>query len=383
MIVQEQVVTLAGWPTEVVKIASDVSSSTAGTNTGRCDTSPSSSPHRNLVVIFVPGNPGCVGWYTSCLQEIVHRLQVMSQMSQKQQSRDQLVVTARGVSHAGHSPQPLPPGITTSISFTLQGQIEHKSAFVDWILKDMGLEVNDDPGDYHHDDDNIANNTTTNSRWPSFIFVSHSIGSYIVERLLITRPDILRHTMGVLHLMPFTRMHALPHDQARLDWGSIRPELLIRSSETMFRLLQSLPRCMTQLGMMGMMDNPRDRELAVNLILRRPSFPRTFFTLGTEEIRTVPKVPDVSTLQVIASQCPMAMLYGDHDQWAPKFHMLELQELQQQGVIPSTISLKYHPNLRHDFVSRKRMVPVVIDWCCDSIQAMLTVRSPPALRSKM
>jgi hypothetical protein len=196
---------------------------------------------------------------------------------------EQLLVTARGVSHAGHSPQSLPSGVTTSISWTLQGQMEHKSAFVDWILQDMGVtgtETNDP--------------TTSPTQRPQFIFISHSIGSYIVERLLIARPDILAHTIGVLHLMPFTRMQALPHDQALLDWGSIRPELLIRSTETMLGFLQFLPPFMLHLGMRGMMDDPKDRELALQLIRRRPPFPRTFFTLGTEEIRTVPKKSDVS-----------------------------------------------------------------------------------------
>ena len=87
----------------------------------------------------------------------------------------------------------------------------------------------------------------------------------------------------------------------------------------------------------------------------------------------------------------MAMLYGDKDQWAPKFHMTDLQHLQQQGEIPSNISFKYRPDLRHDFVSYQRMVPVVIDWSCDTIQAMLMTGTSPctisstfsSLRSKL
>lgn len=78
----------------------------------------------------------------------------------------------------------------------------------------------------------------------------------------------------------------------------------------------------------------------------------------------------------------MAMLYGANDQWAPKFHMVELQELQQQGMIPSTISFTYRHELCHDFVSYQRMVPIVMDWCCDTIQAMLK-GSPTSLRSKL
>lgn len=71
----------------------------------------------------------------------------------------------------------------------------------------------------------------------------------------------------------------------------------------------------------------------------------------------------------------MAMLYVGNDQWAPSFHMKELQEMQQKGVIPSNIRFTYMDELRHDYVSYMHMVPTVVDWCFESIQAMLAMNS--------
>ncbi len=237
MIVEEQIVTLAGWATDVV-----------------CIDDPKSTPH--TLIVFVPGNPGCIGWYTSHLLELVQRLPEG--------------VAARGASYAGHSPHTLPQGSDISISWTVNGQIQHKCAFLDWILSEF-------------------------ETWPRLIFMSHSIGSHMVERLLLLRPDVLRQTRGVIHLMPFTRMKASLWDQSRLDWGAARPELLIRYSGWASQLLQRLPRWLVDYCMKGIMDDAKARDLAVSL-LRQPNYPRTFFELGTEEIRDVPEIGDVSQL---------------------------------------------------------------------------------------
>jgi hypothetical protein len=40
---------------------------------------------------------------------------------------------------------------------------------------------------------------------PRFVFVSHSIGAHLVQRLCVMREDILERTDLLVHLMPFIR----------------------------------------------------------------------------------------------------------------------------------------------------------------------------------
>lgn len=256
--VKEEVVTLEGWPTEVVRVDHSSSSSTK-------------LPH--TIVVFVPGNPGCIGWYTKNLVDLVQRLGSG--------------FAARGVSYVGHSANESLTQVERSsggtrdvwIPWTIDGQIQHKCAFLDYILLDYKKEKTDE---------------TSNFVSPRFLFLSHSIGSHMVERLCVLRPDILDWTIGILHLMPFTRMNAASRwDQSKLDWGAAHPYTLTQAAKCGMQVLQCLPISIVDRLLKGVMDDDKDRDLAVRL-LRQPSYARNFFELGTEEIRDVPELVDVS-----------------------------------------------------------------------------------------
>jgi hypothetical protein len=74
------------------------------------------------------------------------------------------------------------------------------------------------------------------------------------------------------------------------------------------------------------------------------------------------------------------MLYCGKDQWAPEFHLKDVQELQQKHVIPQNIWTSYMPNVRHDYVSYDHMGVEVVDWCFESIKAGLKLGERPRSR---
>ena len=65
--------------------------------------------------------------------------------------------------------------------------VMHKIKWIEWIDKDWRQQYN----------------TPT----PNLVFITHSIGAHFVQTLLLRRPDILRRTLHVIHLMPFFRFH--------------------------------------------------------------------------------------------------------------------------------------------------------------------------------
>ena len=145
-------------------------------------------PH--TVLVFVPGNPGCVGWYIPLLEQLVTELGIG--------------FAARGISYAGHGTTSDIVNVEqwvdrgeireTRIPWTVDGQIEHKVAWMEMILEEMK---------------EIGREWTSQAMQPPrFIFLSHSIGAHMVQRLCTLRPDMLARTCLLIHLMPFMRMDA-------------------------------------------------------------------------------------------------------------------------------------------------------------------------------
>jgi len=271
--VREEIVTLAGWPTDVVRVDHCSSSSSSSSSSSAS----SSIRTAHTLLVFVPGNPGCIGWYIKNLAELVERLGPG--------------FAARGVSYAGHSANASLTQVETkcgerdvSIPWTLDGQIQHKCEFLDYVLTEFRGPNNHEkmPGKPVQDK-------------PRFLFLSHSIGSHMVERVCVLRPDILQRTHGVLHLMPFTRMDpASRWDKAKLDFAAAHPAALIGIGKCGMQCLRWLPMSMLDHIAKGAMDDAKDRDLAIRL-LRQPTYARNFFELGTEEIRDVPEIVDVRT----------------------------------------------------------------------------------------
>jgi pimeloyl-ACP methyl ester carboxylesterase len=254
--VKEKVLSVLGWPTDVVSV--DYCSRDSPSNTS--DWPQPDFPR--TVLIFVPGNPGCIGWYTPNLVELVTRLG--------------LGFAARGISYAGHGTDEEITDVQrwihskerdTNIPWTVNGQIRHKVAYLDMLISEFR-----DQGD----EQNL----------PHFIFLSHSIGSHMVQRLLVLRPDILERTVMNVQLMPFTRMDAPRLKQTLLDLAASSPGTLIGVTQRILQVLKFMPYEWVDCLMKSALDDEAGRTLAVRLV-RQPLFARNFFELGTEEIRDV------------------------------------------------------------------------------------------------
>jgi len=75
-------------------------------------------------------------------------------------------------------------------------------------------------------------------------------------------------------------------------------------------------------------------------------------------------------LRIIGKKVDTFMLFcGGPDQWAPHFHLEDLNALRCQGKIPSNIYTAYFDNLIHDFIVHPEMVLPVVDFCIKSIRA--------------
>ena len=342
--VDEDVITLLGWPTDVVKIQP---SSPPRTPAPPCYDNPRHNTHsimtdppHTTILFFVPGNPGCIGWYISTLSSLVHRMNSQDRSSSTGTTENAGVVVAYGVSYAGHSPHPdrtrvTPTAASTTtttttdepprsppqrrplqVAWTIEGQVQHKIAFYDHVMKEYTTTTTTPQ---NHPSTTRA--SAQPSPLPRIIWISHSIGGHMVERILLLRKDILRQTQGVIHLMPFIRMKTLRQsDQYLLDWAAARPHLVTSMAQLLLQLVSFVSgnRGRTQ-GVEHppprhipiLMEEPRDQQLAWAL-LRQPWFARNFFELGLEEIRDVGEGIDVRT----GMHVPMDLLWDDGQRMA-------------------------------------------------------------------
>jgi pimeloyl-ACP methyl ester carboxylesterase len=274
--IQEKQTKILDWPTDTLSI--DYKDNNFATHT---------------VIILFPGNPGQYDWYVSDLTNLVLRL-----------GRG---YAARGISHAGHGLSG--EGIVdvekysqqhddadVSIPWTIRGQVLHKCAYLDAIMSEFDR-LNEQSAVYHDNDNNQVDDETASMSSATtpvrFIFMGHSFGCHVIQQLCMLRYDIIERTDGFLYLMPFIRMKAGFIDQTKLNLGASSPDTLIRLGTIMSRTYRSLPkRLVSAFVKLGVSDE-NSRDIAVRL-LRQPTFVKNFFTLGTEEIRDIPKDVDVS-----------------------------------------------------------------------------------------
>ncbi|CAB9517800.1 chromosome 2 open reading frame 43 [Seminavis robusta] len=341
--VVEKVRDVLKWPTDTVEID----------YVDPNDSSKVEYPH--TIIVFFPGNPGLVGWYIPSLLNLVKRA-----------GRG---FAARGVSYAGHG---TPDDIAnvekwlsrkeerdTDLAFTVDGQIVHKENYMDMLEQEM----------LEHP------NKKTASR-PRYIFLAHSIGCHMIQRLLIRRMDILRQTDLVLYMMPFSRMKSHAWSEYLLFKLSAMPEPVIGHAQSLMRVLAALPVHFLDTLLKGDITCPNGRRITVDL-LQQVHFGRNWFELGMEEVRDLPEVPDFPAFRIIGEYCPICILFVGNDKWAPEFHIKDLEDLQAKGVIPKNIHTAYLPQLVHDYVVRPHMVVPVDDFCFDAIQKhVLEARNP-------
>lgn len=252
--ITKRVVDLLGWPTDVVSIDHLTQQSDVHT-----------------YILFVPGNPGLVGWYIPPLEQILQQLGPG--------------FAGRGISYAGHGvtkdivtvedyEYPNESSSSSSstrrnvqIPWTVNGQVEHKIAWLESMKEEL--------------------------KGKKLIFLSHSIGAHLIQRLLVLCQDSWRlRTSAIIHWMPFIRMDAPWQEKIKLDTAARYPDFVIHCSR---QLLSNVSRSMKESALADKVLDKEGLDLAVNLV-SHPTFVRNFFELGTEEIRDLPQLPDVSII---------------------------------------------------------------------------------------
>jgi len=347
LVVSEDRACICGWPTDILTIDHRDGNSVA-------------VPH--TLLLFIPGNPGVVHWYTDWLAQIVKRL-----------GRGFAV---RGVSYAGHGvgedvigtkddhkqsfhSERISRGNNVgrdgdrrdmSIPWTMDGQIEHKVEWIDKVLAEFAIQ-----------------STST----PNLIFLSHSIGAHFTQCILLRRPDLLAKTQHVIHLMPFFRFDPPLLKKMFLSFSAQNYKFTIPIVTNIVRdFFAKLPRSWVDayLEKVVGLDCSKGRSIAIDIFMH-PHMMRNHLVLGLQECRELPEYPNDVALRLINNSPTSILFCGDPDQWAPKGHMEDLQKMQQSAVIPHNVYTEYIDLLRHDFVVHPEQIEPVINFVVSRIRS--------------
>lgn len=299
-------------------------------------------PH--TVLVFLPGNPGLVEWYIPMFRDLI---QILGPG-----------YCARGVANAGHSldegrVDPERSVGSTDVAWTVEGQGLHKAAYMDYLCQEEFPE----------------------HMGAKFVIASHSFGSQTTHRLLVHRPDLRDRTELVLYMMPFIRMKMDWMDQTPLDFLSARPRIASGIVSATTQVFRALPSSVVDFMFKSKVEDVTGREVAVK-IAKMPAFGRNFITLGLDECTNIPEAIDIYALQHIGEKCPLVMLYASSDRWAPTFHMKDMQSLKDKGLIPSSVTWEYIPELLHGFIIHPHQVTVVVDFCARAIRKYCEGETP-------
>lgn len=182
------------------------------------------------------------------------------------------------------------------IAWTIGGQLEHKIHWIDQVNNEMiALRQT-----LFHDTESKSRNYQV---LPRFVFMSHSFGAYLVERSCLMRKDILFRTKRIVHWMPFHRFDPYPRwKNAYLSKLAHSPEIAIAFLRAVSKIASITPVAMidSYLKIITGLRDQEGRDLARTLY-SQPAYARNFLELGLEEIRSVPKVHDVSCRSLVFS----------------------------------------------------------------------------------
>lgn len=390
---RRRTISVLGWPTDVISIDHVVDDGDCLDYNHR-DPRP---PPVHTVLFWIPGNPGQHDWYNSDFVDILTGL-----------GRGYAV---RSISHAGHgllgkSNMAGSNGdsitdverycrfrgnddgtscVSPLIPWTVEGQVLHKIAYVDYLLSSIA------EGNHQDQIQNKRNRNHKDHRSCEFtpdlklILIGHSFGCHVVQRMCVLRPDILERVSGFLFLMPYIRTKpSSTIDQKKLEFAVWRSELLVAIGTKCFQALRSIPdsiiRRVIRRGIDGCGDEDENITNIIEQLLQNPGYPRNFFELGTEELRDIPNEIDIAALRLLTSyrpsisknnasdrryeiprkgqqRRPIFFLYaGDNDQWCPSFHREEIIAFQASNLLPLSIKTTKIPDLRHDYVCQNRQI---------------------------
>ena len=172
---------ICGWPTDTVNIDLNIIDDDVH------------SLNVHSLILFTPGNPGVIQWYTDFLCKVLQQLgngfavrgsslaghglddnvvgtddnHIMQSFDRENLNNKSSEVTKDGQRNF-------------SIPWTMKGQTKHRAEWIDNILKDWKIKHPTSP-------------------LPKLVFLNHSIGAHFIQTMLINHPDILKRTQQIMH----------------------------------------------------------------------------------------------------------------------------------------------------------------------------------------
>ncbi|KAI5477341.1 hypothetical protein MNV49_006483 [Pseudohyphozyma bogoriensis] len=284
------------------------------------DSPPPSSTSPRITILFIPGNPGLVSYYTSFLERILDTLPPSTQ--------------AYAVGHLAHSPSATPRKRTPPPE-QLQAQVKHKVEWIDGLAKseDFGL-----PG------------SGKNTR---LVLVGHSIGAWISLKVLEQRPDLI--TSVNLLFPTISDMSTAPNGRRLSLLFSPRLHLPL-SLSTGF--LSYIPTSILK-PVIGILSNQTEDEsrATTTALVQSPATVVAAVSMAAEEMEKVKEL-NKDILKEYGARMRWYWAAGDTDGWVSPSSIVEIEDtLDEAGYAKDKrIRCVEQPGLKHAFVLKREGV---------------------------
>lgn len=246
---------------------------------------------RQVNIIFIPGNPGTLEYYIDFLEEFYERCYARKLICCE--------LNLYGIGHLNHHLINEDIYNESYERFDLNDQINHKIEYLTKIIMKSEYKTME------------------------FMFISHSIGSYIVFDILNRDSVIRSHTGEVISLMPFILWKNIPFShklklQTYTNLYTIVHPLIAYLAYTFLHRSNSFKKSFVKYST-GMKDGYLLDITSTKLPSRR--LIQNFFSMGRSEIETIAGNDEysLSTLKKLdIDKMPMCFIYTNDDVWAPE-----------------------------------------------------------------
>ncbi|CAE6494616.1 unnamed protein product [Rhizoctonia solani] len=219
----------------------------------------------DALLLFIPGNPGLVEFYTEFLEHLHHTFN---------KSGTQLAILVRG--HVGHA-----PSLSTENAILVRGHVGHAPSLSTengaWTVGldsqvTSVIELYDSARDFYGPNTKI-------------ILAGHSVGSWIVTQVMHARPNT---ASGALLLFPTVSNIASTPNGRKLSWLFRRPIPTIVSN--LSRLLtfppfSLVPYTLSYWSKFG--DYPPDQLSVIKSLVTSPHVVYSALTMAHDEMQTI------------------------------------------------------------------------------------------------
>ncbi|EPS69611.1 hypothetical protein M569_05154, partial [Genlisea aurea] len=235
------------------------------------------APDPALHVLFIPGNPGVVSFYTDflvCLYELLGG-----------------TASVTGIGHTSHFEKNWGHGHL----FSLQEQVDHKARFMEQEFKNVEVPI---------------------------VLVGHSIGSYMCIELFKRRRDKVRYCI-CLH--PFLAVNRASLTQASIA-KLVRSPVLCATASFVGAILGMLPYSLSRFitrNSVGKSWSPFAIQILLSHVLKYHTL-RNMLFLAKTEFETLSEKPEVDFIREKKNE--MAFIFGLDDHWAPRNLSEELRK---------------------------------------------------------